>query len=174
MHDWNVLITDKTPYTMALIFISMLVYSYKPKPFRILCGYYLCFSFLFLSGLHIADVNAWVTFPIAVALGMAIGEVVKQEVNPAYFYPHITVVLFGLAPLGPTWILFPLIFSAMCAISGYKRMFAYSVPTLVLTSVLSTQIGAAPLVALCCSACMLLPFALLCELFPKDIPFEPV
>jgi hypothetical protein len=173
MHDWNVLITDATPYTMALIFISMLLYSYKPTPCRILCGYYLCFSFLFLSGLHL-DVNAWVSFPIAVALGMAIGEVVKQEVNPAYFYPHITVVLFGLAPLGPTWILFPLIFSAMCAISGYKRMFAYSVPTLILTSVLSTQIGAAPLVALCCSACMLLPFALLCELFPKDIPFEPV
>lgn len=174
MPQWNVLLTDNTPYTMALIFISMLLYSYKPKLFRIISGYYLVMSHMFLVGLEVVDVHAWITYPIAIVLGMCIGEVVMEEVHMPYFYPHIIVVLFGLLPLGPTWIIFPLIFSAMTGISGYKRMSAYSIPTLILTSVISTQIGAAPLVALCCSASMLLPFALLCPLFPKDVPFDPV
>ena len=31
------------------------------------------------------------------------------------------------------WILFPMIFAAMAIISGYRRMSAYSIPTLVVT-----------------------------------------
>jgi len=174
MPNWNLFITDDSPYTMCTIFIAFLLYSYHPKPFRILCAYYVLFSSLFLVGLEVPCVNAWVTYPIAVGLGMAIAEVVKEEVHPPYFYPHIVVVVFGTIPLGLTWIIFPLIFATMATISGYKRISAYSIPTLVMTSVISTQVGAAPLVALCCSACMLLPFAFLCPLFPKEIPFNEV
>lgn len=174
MPDWNVFVTDDSPYTMCTIFIAFLLYSYYPKPFRILSAYYILFSHLFLVGLKMSCVHAWVTYPIAVGLGMAIAEVVKEEVHLPYFYPHTAVVLFGVIPLGPTYILFPMIFAAMAIISSYRRMSAYSIPTLVVISVVSTQVGAAPLVALCCSACMLLPFAFLCPLFPKEIPFNEV
>lgn len=174
MTDWNVLVKDDNPYTMCIIFIAFLLYSYHPKPFHILSGYYVLFSHLFLVGVEVPCVHAWITFPVAVGVGMAIAEVVKEEVHLPYFYPHIVVVIFGTIPLGPTWILFPMIFAAMATISGYKRMSAYSILTLVVTSVVSTQVGAAPLVALCCSACMLLPFAFLCPLFPKEIAFNEV
>jgi len=174
MPNWNLLVTDDSPYTMCIIFIAFLLYSYHPNPFRIVSGYYVLFSHLFLLGLDVPRVHAWVMYPIAVGVGMAIAEVVKEDAHPPYFWPHIVVVIFGVIPLGPTWILFPMIFAAMATISGYKRMSAYSIPTLVLTSVISTQVGAAPLVALCCSACMLLPFAFLCPLFPKEIPFDEV
>lgn len=150
------------------------MHSYYPKPFRISCGYYVLMSFLFLIGVEIPRVCAWVIYPIAVALGMCIAEVVKEEVHLPYFWPHLIVVLFGAIPLGPIWILFPLIYSIMTIISGYKRMSAYSIPTLILSSVISTQIGAAPLVAFSCSVCMLLPFAIFCPLFPKEIPFVVV
>ena len=105
---------------------------------------------------------------------MAIAEVVKEDVHMPYFWPHIAVVLFGVIPVGPTWIIFPIIFAAMTTISGYKRMSVYCIPTLVLISAVSTQIGAAPLVALCGSACMLLPFGFTCPLFRKDVPFDEV
>ena len=159
---------------MCIIFIAFLLYSYYPKPFHILSGYYVFFSHLFLIGLGVSCVHAWVTYPIAVGLGMAIAEVVKEEVYMPYFYPHIVVVVFAVIPLAPTYILFPMIFAAMATISGYRRMSAYSIPTLLVTSVVSTQVGAAPLVALCCSAFMLLPFAFLCPLFPKEVPFDVV
>ena len=174
MPNWNAFIKDDSPYTMCLLFIAFLLYSYYHKPFHILCGYYILFSNLFLIDIDIPEVNAWIIYPIAVGLGMAIGEVVKQEVHLPYFWPHIAVVTFGTLPLGPTWILFPMIFIAMSSISGYKRMSLYSAITLIITSVVSTQIGAAPLVALCTAAFGLLPFAFLCPLFPKDVPFDVV
>lgn len=174
MPDWNVLILDDTPYTMCLIFIAFLLYSYHPKPFRIICAYYVFFSHLFLVGLDVSSVHAWITYPIAVGLGMAIAEVVKEEIHPPYFWPHIVVVVFGVIPLGPTWIIFPLIFAAMATISGYRRMSVYTIPTLIVISVVSTQIGSAPLVALCGSACMLLPFGFACPLFPKEVPYSVV
>jgi len=118
MANWNILLTDDSPYTMCLIFIAFLLYSYHQKPFRILCGYYVIFSHLFLVGLGVPSVHAWITYPIAVGLGMAIAEVVKEEIHPPYFWPHIVVVLFGVIPLGPTWILFPMIFAAMATISA--------------------------------------------------------
>tara|TARA_B100000963_G_C22563238_1_gene642451 strand:- start:353 stop:877 length:525 start_codon:yes stop_codon:yes gene_type:complete len=174
MADWNVLIKDDTPYTMCLIFIAFLLYSYHPKPFRIISAYYIFFSHWFLLGLEISSVQVWISYPIGVVLGMAIAEVVKEEVHMPYFWPHIGVVFFGVLPLGPTWIIFPIMFAAMTTISGYKRMSVYCIPTLIVISVVSTQIGAAPLVALCVSACMLLPFGITCPLFPKDVPFDVV
>ena len=172
MPDWNILLKDETPYTMCVIFTSFLLYSYHSRPSYILSVFYIFLSHLFLVGLYIPEVHAWITYPIAVGLGMAVGEVVKEEVHLPYFWPHIVVVTFGTLPLGPTWILFPLIFIAMSTISGYKRMSLYSAITLIITSVVSTQIGAAPLVALCTAAFGLLPFAFLCPLFPKDVPFD--
>ena len=174
MADWNVFIKDDTPYTMFILFVAFLLYSYHNKPFHIICCYYVLFSHLFLIGVEIPDVNAWIIYPIAVGLGMAVGEVVKEEVHSPYFWPHIVVVIFGTLSLGPTWILFPMIYIAMGTISGYKRMSLYSTITLVITSVVSTQIGAAPLVALCTAAFGLLPFAFLCPLFPKEVPFDVV
>ena len=172
MPHWNAFIKDDSPYTMCILFIAFLLYSYYHKPFHILCSYYILFSHLFLIGIEIPGVNAWVIYPIAVGLGMAVGEVVQEEVHSPYFWPHIIVVTFSVLPLGPTWVLFPMIFVAMSTISGYKRMSLYSAITLIITSVVSTQIGAAPLVALCTAAFGLLPFAFLCPLFPKDVPFN--
>lgn len=174
MTRWNIFIKDETPNTMCILFIAFLVYSYYNKPFHILCGYYILFSHLFLIGIEVSGVNAWIIYPIAVGLGMAVGEVVKEDVHFPYRLPHIIVVVFGVIPLGITWGLFPVIFVTMTLISGYKRMAAYSAPTLAITAVISTQIGAAPLVALCTAAFGLLPFAVLCPLFPKEIPFDEV
>ena len=158
---------------MALIFTSCLLYSYYHKPFQILAGYYVLSSFAFLVGFR-QEVHLLVTYPIAAGFGMCVGAVVSEEVNPSYVYPHLGVVLFGLTPVGPTWVIFPLLYCAMAAAAGYKRLSAYSIPTLIVTCIISTQIGAAPLVALCCCAIMIVPFAILFPLFPKDVPFDVV
>ena len=174
MHQWNVIVTDDSPYTMCYIFLAFLIYSYYKKPYRILCGFYILSSLFFLVGVHEPEVQAWITYKIAVGLGMMIGEVVKQEVTPSYAYAHIVVVVFGILPLGPTYIIFPLLFSAMATISGYKRMSLYAITSLTLISVLSVYVGAAPLMALCISVVGLMPFVFFCELFPKDVPFDEV
>lgn len=171
---WNALVNDDKPYTIAVLFLSMLLYSYYKKPFRILCGVYVLSSLAFITQFSLDDVQKWVTFPLAVLMGVGVSAVVAQEVNPAFFYPHFFVSLFGLTPIGPTWVIFPLLYCAMTALAGYKRLTAYCIPTLVVSAILSSQIGAAPLVALCTSATMLVPFSFLCPLFDKEIPFDPV
>ena len=159
---------------MILIFISFLTYSYHPKPFVILSAYYTTTSHLFLVGLDIPLVHAWITFPIAVGLGICIGEVVKEETRKSFYLAHLVAIIFSTIPLAPTWIIFPTMFCAMAAICGYKRILAYAIPTLLITSIVSTQIGCAPVVSICTSALGLVPFAFLCELFPHEVPFDVV
>ena len=174
MRDFSKICTDYSPQTAGLVFISMLLYSYYRLPYKIMSAYYACYSLTFLLDIDIAAVNGLIAFPIAVWLGICIGEVVSEDVTARYFPLHLVGALLSLAPVDATWILFPVLFCASALVCGYKRMLAYAFPTLLIIGVITSQIAFAPLVALCSSVVMLLPFALVCPLFPKEIPFEMV
>jgi len=173
--QWNVLLKNSDEPNIFLG-LAILTYSYKKMPFKIITASYIFSSLLVLAGQDVELVSAWFTIPVCVAFGMAIAAVIDENVNPAYFYPHVGVSVFGalLPPKYGRTILFPILFCLMLVLAGYKRLTAYCVPVLVISTAISSQIGAAPLVALCCSACMLLPFAILCPLFRKEIPFSEV
>ena len=162
-----------------MVFTSFLFYSYYRHPLRVLCCFYILSSLLFvLKPLLVFEepiVHAWFTFKIAAIIGMYCSEVVAEKVNQDYALIHLGTILFACT-FGfhsfAGWIVYPVVFILMAAVSGYRRMAVWAVPSLLITSLVSQYVYGVPFVGLCVPIAMLLPFAFLCELFPYDIPLD--
>ena len=175
------MIYDQSAWTMITVFTSFLFYSYYRHPLKVLCCFYILSSLLFvlkpLLGFEEPIVHAWFTFKIAAIVGMYCAEVVAEEMNKAYALIHLGTILFacsfGFHSFGG-WIVYPLVFILMAAVSGYKRICAWSIPSLLIITLVSQYVYGVPFVSLCVPISMLLPFAFVCDLFPKDLSFDMV
>lgn len=172
---------DESAWTMIMVFTSFLFYSYYRHPLRVLCGFYILSSLLFVLkpvlGVEEPVVHAWFTFKVAAIIGMYCAEVVAEKVNQEYLLIHFATILFACT-FGfhsfAGWIVYPIVFILMALVSGYRRVCIWALPSLLLTTLLSQYVYGVPFVGLCVPIAMLLPFAFLCELFPYDIPLDKV
>ena len=178
MSPWSILYTDTSPWCMYFIYVSFLVYSYIRKPWRILCGFYLLSSALFILRPVIPSepvVHAWFTYKICVVIGMACAEIIRVETKKIYMFTHIGTVMFScffVYDKVAGWVVMPLIYILMSLLSGYTKMTLFCGPTMVLTSIVSSQLKGVPFITVCMPIIGLFPFYYFFDLFPEDLRQE--